>query len=149
MGEVFFDGQLWHRVTGARFQAFTRGEKPEGPRTGCRRDNYEWPTTRNPVSKRGTTYGDQSEGSATDSAKSSSGNSPAMHLKLQPSRAEQSISSNDLISLSESVRTRATPSRTGAVCRRKSRHLSTDLQVVGNVNVHRGEALTVEGSARQ
>jgi hypothetical protein len=150
-----FDGQLWHRVNlgGAASSFHYDGEKPEGPAYRMPKDNYEWPShAQSGEQASAQLTGDQSEGSATDSAKSSSGNSTgnASQLQTQPGSNKASPSNDPKSSLSESVpapEPLAEPAPAPSVAENRGISQLT-FKVVGNVNVHRGEALTVEGSAR-
>ncbi len=150
-----FDGQLWHRVNlgGAASTFHYDGEKPEGPAYRMPKDNYEWPSqAQSGEQASAQPPDDQSEGSSTDSAKSPTGNSTgiASQSKSQPGANKASPSNDPKASLSESAAVpepTAEPAPASSVAENRGISQLT-FKVVGNANVHRGEALTVEGNAR-
>jgi hypothetical protein len=151
-----FDGQLWHRVDlgGAASGFHYDGDKPEGPAYRMPKDNYDWPSHAQPgeqLSARPT--GTESESTAADSSENSQGNSPS-NAPRPPNQANANNASpvNDpksSVPVPESLpvpEPLAQPATASSVPENRGISQLT-FKVVGNANVHRGEALTVEGNA--
>ena len=169
-----YDGQLWHRVDlgGAASGLHYDGDKPEGPAYRMPKDNYEWPAQARPgdqLSPRQSADDGSSPGAGSGAG---SGTSPSA---LDPAAAGSAsgASSNPLdpaaSSASGTVQNPPTnPAKMANPSDKSAEATPQDLftpdtseplptnrsvpkvtvRVLGNSNVHRGEALLVEGNAK-
>lgn len=138
-----FDGQLWHRVDlgGAASGIHYDGEKPEGPAYRMPKDNYDWPSQARPgFQLSAMPPGDQSEIMETGPDTISPVNSMADAARMPSPAVPSSTAPSNEPQLAESAPATTVPDS------RAFPRLS--FRVVGNSNVHRGEALTIEGNAQ-
>ncbi len=147
-----FDGQLWHRVDlgGAASGIHYDGGKPEGPAYRMPKDNYEWPSQAQPGDQLSAKPGlENTESTAADSANGAQGNSTNNAPRPPSQAAPRSSPSNDpksSMSMPE-PEPLAEPAPASSVAENRGISQLT-FKVVGSANVHRGEALSIEGSAR-
>jgi len=146
-----FDGQLWHRVDlgGAASGIHYDGDKPEGPAYRMPKDNYEWPSQAQPGDQLSAKPGlENSESTAADSGNGSQGNStsnaPHPPNQATPNKASPVNESTAAMSVPEPL---AEPAPASSVPENRGIPQLT-FKVVGSANVHRGEALAIEGTAR-
>ena len=154
-----YDGQLWHRVDlgGAATGLHYDGDKPEGPSYRMPKDNYEWPSLARPgeqLSPRQSNGESPSSASGSDFSASSKPSDAASAGSV--SSAVASPPTNPARMSSPSIADKSaeapapglfTPDPQEPLPANQSVPKVT-FRVVGNSNVHRGEALLVEGKAQ-
>lgn len=137
-----FDGRIWHRVDlgGAASGLHFDGEKPEGPAYRMPKDNYDWPSQARPGDQLSARFpADQTESVASGSG----ANTPANSVVNPPRTPLQSTPHN--VARLESTEPEPEPASLVPENRATPK---LSLRLLGSSNVHRGEALTVEGSAQ-
>jgi hypothetical protein len=139
-----YDGRLWHRIDlgGAASGLHYDGDKPDGPPYRMPKDSYDWPSQARPGDQLSAR---QSNGEG-ETADARSGSSAPTNLNAPPAQPSTRPSPNNRTEPPSQSDT-SKPETTEPEPENRAVPMLT-FRVVGDSNVHRGEALLVEGTAK-